>query len=537
MKKNTIFNTFPIAIAIFSYGCNKTNTPAESSNANKNNVLRYALTTNPATLDPAKVEDQDTYDTIMQCYDNLMEIDQEGNVVPQLAEKIEASDDAKTYTITLKKGVYFHNTNKELTAEDVEWSLNRACNPKLASPVADSYLGIIEGVQDRLAGKSESISGVKVLDKYTVQFTLKEPAGYFPGMLCYPVSSPLPKGLVPETEIKDVKDAIGTGPFQLTNYVPNTVVNLVANKKYHNSSPFIEGIDKLILPDSMTRLNKYRMGGLDFLNIERQDIESVQRDPVLSKQLRTYPRPSLFFVGLNNNNPALADVRVRQALAMTVDKNYLVNKILGGTHIPATGLLVPGFPGYREEIPDLPKFNPEKAQELLKEAGYGPGLKKLEFTLSFRNDKQDIRMIAEALHGLWKNYLGVDVKIQPMEWSSFIQKLDQKTHSGVLMRWLNDYPDPQNTISLMFSSKSESNWFGYNNPEVDELCRLADVSTKQNERIELYQKAEDQILRDSPWIPVYVQQDAILMNPRVEGLKNSPFHIMPHTTVKLNSTN
>lgn len=404
----------------------------------------------------------------------------------------------------------------------------------MASPVADAYLGIIEGVKEKLAGKADQISGLEKLDDFTVVFTLKEPAGYFPGLLTYPVSAPLPKGLVPETEMTSVKDVVGTGPFQLVNYQPNSIVELTANTKYHGGAPKLDGIQRLVLKDPNTRLNKYKKGELDFLCLERQDIEVIQNDPRLSRQLHTFARPSLFFIGLNQNIPGLKDKKVRQALAYSVEKAYIVNRVLGGVHIPADGLLPPSFPGYRDKVSVDFSFNSSKAKQLLEEAGYGPGKKKLEISISYRNDKTDLKIFAEAIHALWKRILDIDVKLVPTEWTQFIQKLDNKNETMVIMRWLNDYPDPQNTLSMMFHSSSENNWFNYKNQEVDMLCDKADRLSDQNQRMRLYQKAEDIILDDVVWIPIYFQQDMVLIQDNIKGIRDNSFCMMPHNKVVKN---
>jgi oligopeptide transport system substrate-binding protein len=513
-------------------GCSKGGFSARAQ-AGKENVFRYPIVTNPTTLDPGMVEDGDTIDLLHQVYETLVTYGDDNRVRPLLAERWEVSPDGKTYTFHLKKGVKFHN-GQEMTAEDVKWTYERNCHPDFPSPTAIVYLQEVVGVQERVEGKADEIRGIRVVGSHSIEIEIDKPRPYFIGKLTFIVNAVLPKGS-PNREIGKAEEMVGTGPFKAERYVPDQVAILAAHSEYHGGPPSIAHIERPVIKDAAARLNKFKSGELDLVMLERQDVPGIQKDPELSQKLQFFPRAAIWYIGMFESvYPPFKDRRVRRAVAMAIDKEKLVNELLGGQNTIANSIVPPGIPGHREDAQAI-EMNVDEARRLLAEAGYpnGRGLPPLELT--FREQRPDIRIVAEGVASQLKQNLGMDIRLQQLEWRSFLERVKKPDIQFVHMRWGADYLDPENFLSFMLMTYplSGENRLGYSNGEFDRLCQEADTLMDEGKRLELYARAEDIVLQDAPWVPIYFQRDAELISPRVKGLRKSLFGHLPHTNVRL----
>lgn len=513
-------------------GCGKGNFSQRASEG-KENVFRYPIVTNPTTLDPQVVQDGDTIDVIQNVYEGLVGWNEQNVPTANLAENWDLQDGGKTYIFHIKHGVKFHN-GRELKAADFKFGFERACNPKLQSPTAATYLGDIVGVNERLAGKAPDVKGVSVVDDYTLKIQIDKPRAYFLSKLTYPVYFPVPKEAVdPDSEMKNLSQMIGTGPYKITQYVKDQIVVLTANKDYHGGAPQIEKIERPVITDATTRLNKFKSGEVDLVPLERQDVKPLQADPTYKDQLQFFPRPALWYVGMNlKQYPPLAKRDVRRAIAMAIDKKKIVQELLGGINTEANSILPPGVFGYRENAKVIP-YDPEGAKKLLAQAGYPGGQGFKPMTIYYRADRPDIEIVATAVATQLRQTLGLDVKLQSLEWRNYLEKHNRHELPFFHMRWAADYLDPENFLSLLLAGYGAENKIDYANPEYDALCRQGDASQDPAERQRLYAQAEDIVLQDAPFVPIYFQRDAELISPRVHGLRESLFGHLPHTTVTL----
>lgn len=523
------------ATAALIAGCSKPEggfSKRESAQSTLAGVFRYPIVTNPTTLDPAKVEDGDTIDLLQQVYEGLVAWSPDNKVEPRLAEKWEISPDGATYTFTLRSGVKFHN-GKDLTSADVKWSIERACTPKLASAVAGSYMGDIVGLMDMVNGKATSISGITTPDDKTVVIKIDKLRPYWLGKFTYLCSAVMPKDSVPmDKEISKPEEMIGTGPFKVVEFVPEQVVKLEGFKDYHGGAPKLTRIERRVVKDPFARLSMYKTGEIDLLMLERQDVPALQKDPEYKDHIKFFDRPAIWYVGLNlKAYPEFQNPKLRQAIAHAIDRETIVNELLGGINKVAYGVLPPSVPGYREKAAFIP-FDAEKAKQLFDEAGYGPGKKQLPpLELMFRESRPDIKIVAEAVAGQLQKTLGIQPKLVTKEWRQYLEMRNRKELPFFHMRWAADYLDPENFVSFFFATYGPENKIEYNNPALDALTTKADAMPDGPERIALYQQAEDLALQDAVLIPIYFQRDAELISPRVKGLRESVFGHLPHTTV------
>ncbi len=515
-------------------GCGKGNF-SQRATAGKENTFVYPIVVNPTTMDPQIVQDGDTIDLIQNIYEGLVEWGEDNKPAPALAETWDVKDGGTTYVFHLRKGAKFQN-GREVTADDFKYTIERACNPKLASPTAADYLSDIVGVKERLAlhSTTTNIPGVQAIDKYTLQIKIDKPRAYFIDKLTYPITYVVPKEAVDfDHEMSDPKQMIGAGPFKLESYLKDQIVILDAFKDYHGGAPKIDKLERPVITDPTTRLNKFKSGEIDIVPLERQDVKPLQSDAEWKDQLHFFPRPAFWYVGLNlKQYPPFANRDVRRAVAMAIDKHKIVSELLGGINDEANSIVPPGVDGWPRQAQVLP-YDPAAAAKLLASAGYAGGKGMPPLTMFYRADRPDIDLVANAVATELRQNLGMDVKLQALEWRNYLDKNNHKLLPFFHMRWAADYLDPQDFLSLMLTTTGAENKVYYSNPQFDALCNQADTTQDPDQRKKLYDQAEDIALQDAPFIPIYFQKDAELINPRVKGLRESLFGHLPHTTVTL----
>ncbi|MBS1705535.1 MAG: peptide ABC transporter substrate-binding protein [Armatimonadetes bacterium] len=506
---------------------------SKQASKGKENTFRYPIVTSPTTLDPHKVEDGDTIDLLQQVFEGLVGWDENNQVVGKLAEKWDVKDNGQTYVFTLREGAKFHN-GRAVTAEDVKWSYERATNPKLASTVAPTYLSDIVGVADKLAGKAAEVSGIKVVDEKTIEIHITRPIPFFLPKLTYLVGAVLPKESVPpDSEITSTEQMVGTGPFKPMRYAVDQLFELTANADYWGGAPKIEKIERPVIKDAATRLLKFKNGELDLVMLERQDVPALEKDPKFKSDLKFFDRPAIWYVGFAPNSyEPFKNPLVRKAFAMAIDRDTIVGELLGGINKPAKSILPPAVPGYREVTQALP-YDPAGAKQLLTSAGFADPSKMPALELNFRDSRPDIKIVAEAIQAQLKKNLGVNVTLKSMEWGAYLRKRDEGKLEIFHMRWAADYLDAENFLTIMLTTHGPENKMGYSNAAVDKLCAEADIMPDGPARNAKYQQAEDLLLQDAPWLPLYFQRDAELISSRVKGIKESAFGHLPHVSLSL----
>lgn len=481
------------------------------------------------TLDPARVQEVHTINVLQNVYECLVRYNEKNQLEPCLAEKWAISKDRKTYTFFLKKGVKFHN-GQELNAEDVKYSFERACSPLLKSPVAKTFLSDIVGVEDRLNGKSNAISGIRVVAPYMVEITLKEPKSYFISKLGYIATAIVPKSPVPSSEIIEIKQSIGTGPYKLVQYIPGQEIKLMAYSNYHGKKASVEQIRIPIIKDTVTSLYNYNTGRVSYYEVPPAEVKAVMADPKLKNDLHSVNNAFIAYLEFNPKFKPFDNRKVRQAIAMAIDKEKIVNGPLDGLVEVAHAFLPKETLGYRSSADSL-QFNVPRARELLAQAGYpnGKGLPSLVMCVDSELRNAHSRRTIENITMQLKNNLNISTNIRVMGWKSMITKLNAKQFSARWAGWVPDYLDPASSISELFTTHAALNLRHYSNPLVDSLCAQADSHPDLQERLKLYAQAEDIILNDAIIVPLYTKKVYYLKKRNVEGLRYNLFGVMPYT--------
>lgn len=474
----------------------------------------------PITLDPALVREVTSAAYVSEIFSGLVTLDKKLHVVPDIAERWEISRDGKTYTFYLRKGVRFHN-GKEVKAGDFKYSFERACDPKTGSKTAENYLGDIVGVKEKLSGKAKEISGVKVLDDYTLQITIDAPKPYFLYKLTH-----APAFVVDRENVESGKDwwrrPNGTGPFKLKEWRGEEILVLERNELYYGEMPKVKYV--IFRLWGGVPMTMYETGEIDIASVSSANIERVL-DPTnpLHKELIKIPQFSLWYVGFNTTKPPFDDPKVRQAFCYAVDKEKIIKLVLKGIVERADGILPPGMPGYNKQLKGL-NFDPEKAKELIAQSKYKSvsNLPMITFTTSGRGE---VSPLNAALVDQWRRNLGVEVQIRQLEPEKYPYVIKEEKDEIFDLGWVADYPDPQNFLDPLFHTGSADNVGEYSNPKVDALLDAAGREQDPEVRMKMYQEAEQLIINDAACLPLFFDVNYVLVKPYVKGFVATPLPI------------
>ena len=487
------------------------------------------LFSDPPTLDPHITTDYLAAAIVNEVFGGLVTIDPSIEIVPDLAKQWDISPDGRVFTFRLREDAKFHD-GSPVTAEDFRWSLERAADPLTESPVTDLYLGDVVGVSDKLNGESESITGLRVIDDYTVELTIDAPKSYFIAKLTYPTGFVLDRQNVEGEDDNWIFQPNGTGPFRLERYDVGEAIILARNEHYHLGSPFLDEVEFILSGGDAMLM--YENDEIHITGLGLTDLERVQ-DPAnpLSAELATAPPGfSVSFIAMNLDQEPFDDVKVRQALNYAINKQEIATEVLEDLRVPAKGIIPPGFPSYNLDLRGY-EFNPDKAKQLLAESKYGGDLENFpSVTISVAgNFGASVGLDLQAMLKTWQDVLGIDAQIQQTEWATFLQDVHKKRFQMFTLAWSADYPDPQNFLDIMFHSQSDNNWMNYNNREVDSLLEAARTEQDQAARFEQYNRIEQLIVDDAPWVPLWHSTESkVLIKPSVKG-----YHLVPMTIPKL----
>ena len=484
------------------------------------------LYVDPPTLDPHLTTDATSAQIIVELFGGLVTIDPNLDIVPDLAESWDISGDGRVYTFHLRPDAVFHD-GKPVTAHDVIWSLERVTNPLTESPVVDQYLGDIVGVDEKVAGDAPTISGVRFIDEHTVEITIDEAKSYFLAKLTYPTGFVLDKENVEANPRNWFREPNGTGPFRLTEYRVGETLRMGRNDSYHLGAPKLQEVEFIL--SGGTQLLMYENNEIHIAGVSLADLDRLNDpDNELYPDLRTAPPNfSVNYIGLNVNEPPLDDVKVRQALNYAIDKREIASIVLGDLVVPADGILPPNFPGYHEGVNGY-EFDPLRAKQLLEESKYGDDLGNIPpITITTPGSfGANVSLDMEVVLQMWERNLGITAEFQQTEFATFLKDLHKGRFQMFDIGWIADYPDPENFLDLLFHSDSSNNHTHYSNPEVDELLMKARVETDETARFALYNQAEQMILDDAPWVPLWFDGESkLLVKPNVHDFLLPPLII------------
>jgi oligopeptide transport system substrate-binding protein len=474
----------------------------------------------PITLDPALSGDAGSASYIVEIFSGLVTLNHNLEVVPDIAKDWDVSSDGKTYTFHLRQGASFHS-GKEVMASDFKYSLERAADPATGSPGAETYLGDIVGVKQKLRSEAEEISGLRVIDDRTLEITIDAPKAYFLAKLTHPTAFVVDEDNV-EQGADWTKHPNGTGPFRLAEWTEKRSIVLERNERFYGGVANLERVTFLLTGSPMMM---YENGQIDITGVSLADIDRVL-DPAnpLNDELVIAPRLSTAYIGFNTSMPPFDDEKVRQAFSHAVDKDKITGVLLKGLVSPADGILPLGMPGYDEELKGL-GYDVERAQRLIAESSYHDvsNLPPIVFTVA--GSGGGVSSISMAVAWMWQQNLGVELEIEVVEWQIFLQELREQRFQVFEIAWVADYPDPQNFLDVLFHSGSAENHTVYSNSRVDQLLEEARSESDLDARVAIYQQVEQTIVKDAPWLPLFFGREFLLVKPHVKGFFVAPMVI------------
>ena len=483
------------------------------------------LWADPPTLDPHLTTDTTSAGVVVELFSGLVTLNTDLQLVPDIAEGWDISGDGTVYTFHLRPNAKFHD-GKQITASDFKWSIERAVSPDTASPVVDTYLDDIVGVNDALEGLTADVSGVKVIDDLTLQITIDGAKAYFLAKLTYPTAYVLDRENVEAGGRNWADKPNGSGPFRLKEYRIGERIILERNENYYRELAYLDSIVMNLAGGQSMAM--YENDEIDITGVGLFDLDRVL-DPQeeLNKELVVAPPSfSVSYVGFNTTMPPFDDTKFRQALNHAVNKELIATEVLSELVEPAYGVLPPGFPGFNPNHRGL-TYDPELARQLLAESKYADAETRPRIVVTVPGTGGTIGLDLEVVIEMWKQELGVEVEIQQVEWATYLQDLAQSRFQAFAgLGWEADYPDPQDFLDILFHTDSSINHGGYSNAKVDAVLVEARTEPDVVKRVRLYHEAEDLIIKDAAWVPLWFTGERyVLIKPHVQDYRVTPMTI------------
>lgn len=526
MKKIAVL-LFCCLIAAGGLTCTKKSKEAPDSFLHFNNLGE------PEYLDPGLVADSTSHQIVLGLFEGLVEHDPKDlHPVPAVAERWTISDDKKVYTFFLRKNARWTD-GQPVTARDFVYSWKRVLDPETASRFAFALYFIKNGKPyNKGELKDPAQLGFKALDDFTLQVVLENPTPFILDLMCYPSFRPVRKEAVEKHGPRWIhpENIISNGPFKLQSWTPYKEITVVKNPSYWDAEQVrLAGIRYYPIEDVETGLKMYEAGELD--NVYQ--IPNMKL-PLLRGRadLLSGPHLSKYYYNLNVERPPLTDKRVRQALAMAIDRAVLTDEYLHDSAFPSSSM-VPHRPAGYPPAPGL-EFNPEKANRLLDEAGYKDRNTFPVLTIKY-NTLEGHKIIAQVIQQMWKKHLGIQVKLHNEEWKSFLKTVHARDYEVARQGWIADYPDPMTFLDL-FASYSSHNDTGWNHPEYDQWLAKALKESDTGQRFSHLRKAEELLLEESPIIPIYDYKREFLLKPYVKGFYHNFQDIHPPKWIYLSKS-
>jgi peptide/nickel transport system substrate-binding protein len=456
-------------------------------------VLVVGQIAEPKSLDPQVVTALNDFRILMNVYDGLARY-QDGTlkVEPALAKSWEISDDGKTYTFHLREGVAFHD-GTPFNAQAVKFTFDRMLNED--HPYHDTG-------PFPFAFFFSAIERTEVVGEYTVRFHLKAPYAPFLANLAYPVGLIVSPAAVKKYGKEFGHHPVGTGPFRFVEWISNRKVVVERSKKYWGGAPKLKAVVFHPITNGNARVTAMLSGNLDVIvEVPPDAVDIFRRD----ERFHVYQQagPHLWFLILNLREGPFRDKRVRQAVNYAIDKKALVNSLLQGTATVANSPIVPAFAwAYNESLDPYP-YNPAKARQLIKEAGYQGA----EITFFVTEGGSGMLAPVAMATAIQANLaaVGLNARIETYEWNTYLNKVNAGLAGKAdmaEMAWMTNSPHILPYLTLRTAAFPEKGGFNsgyYSDPRVDKLLNTAQRSTDRTERVRLYKEIQEIVYKDAPW--------------------------------------
>lgn len=471
----------------------------------------------PRTLVPILASDSSSAAICGLIFNGLVKYDKDLNLIGDLAERWEVSQDGLEITFYLRKEVRWQD-GVLFTARDVEFTYKSLIDP---------------GVRTPYGGDFQMVKRLDVLDDYTLKVFYKEP--FSPGLASWGMNI-MPAHLLEKEDLNTTKfsrNPVGTGPYKFKSWKTGEKVELVSNHDYFEGRPYIDRYIYRIIPDTATLFLELRARAVDYTSLTPIQFRRQTETEFFKKNFQRFNFPSFgyTYMGYNLKDPKFKDVNVRRAINYAVNKEEIIRGVLLGLGRVSTGPFIPESWAYNKDVKPL-EYDPEKAKALLKEAGWsdrdGDGIlekdgMKFSFTVITNQGNDERKMALEIIQRRLKE-VGIEVKIKIIEWSAFVSEfIDKRRFEAVLLGWsLSLDPDMYDIWHSSKTKEGEFNFVGYSNKEVDRLLLDGRRTFNQDERKRIYRRIHEILYEDQPYLFLFVPDALPVLDSRFKGVEVAP---------------
>jgi oligopeptide transport system substrate-binding protein len=530
MKRLRILVVASLCVGLWSCGDSAPDGPPIST-------LQRGLSSDPESIDPHKARSVQAAEVLRDIGEGLISYSASGSLTGGAAESWEISEDGLTYTFKIRDAARWSNGDP-LTAEDFVFSLRRLVDPATAAFYAQAVAAIANSEKITVGEMAPSDLGVAATDSNTLVVTLERPTPYMLSLLTHPSTFPVHPGSIAEhgTEFTRPENLLSSGAYRLVAWEPSSVLRLVRNEQYwNNAATAIDAVNYHVLTQEMTEFNRFRAGEIDITGSIPADSFAAVREQY-AQQMHIAPYLGVYYYGFNLTRPPFAgNAHLRQALSMAIDRETLVDKVIGRGEAAAYSWVPPGVDNYepiRLPYADLTQDDRDAAaRRLYREAGYS---EERPAEIELRYNTSDIQQrIALAVQAMWAETLGVKTKLVNEEFQVLLANMREAEVTQVFRSsWTGDYNDAHTFLNIL-QSGNPSNMPRFENDEFDERMRQAAEQIDMHARRLYLEEAERVLLREHPVIPLYFYVSKHLVSPRVQGWGDNvlDYHYSQHLSL------
>lgn len=502
--------------------CSNGETRVESGN--RDGIFHVENSAEPQSIDPHVSTGVPENNIILALFEGLVSKDPADlTPVPGIAERWEISEDGKTYLFYIRENARWSD-GEPITAHDYVWSWSRSLNPQMANEYA-YMLFPLKNAEPYATGKMDNFDevGVHAISDRILKVELENPTDYFLQLLDHHSTYAVPKHTILKYGSKTDRfsnwtrpgNMVSSGPFLLKEWDIYKVLKVEKNPYYWDKDTVsLNEIHFYPIENFSTAERMFRVGQVHkTFEIPLNKVDVYRKEN--PETLRNEPYIGTYYYQFNVTKPPFDDVRVRRALSLAIDREAINHSVMFGVVEPAYTLTPPGASGYKP--PKLISFDPEEARRLLAEAGYpnGEGFPEVELLY---NTNESHRKIAVAVQQMWNENLNLNIQLLNQEWKVYLASRNNLDYDIARAGWIGDIVNPINFLDLGLSSNG-NNRSGYNNPAYDELIlKTIPESATKEERLANFAKAEEIILNEMPFVPIYTYKTKYLLDPSVKGL-------------------
>ena len=495
----------------------------------------------PVSLDPAFATGAKSIQYIQQIFSGLTGFDKDGYLQPDIADTWLISDDAQTYTFTIKDNATYHSGRK-VTSIDIQYSWERALKSQNKKNVLN-YLGDILGAREFSSGDIDNLEGFNIIDDSKFEIKLVSPTPYFISKLSHShtflVDS---EQLIRYSENNRAWEAkpIGTGPFVMGDWLPGVIMYLYPYPDYHLNKPEIDSLIFRLYGGKPALM--YQSGEIDATTLFSDEVIDIYNSdlifggsPVKEQNLIKSTEMSTYYIGFNTQSIPFDDINVRKAFAQSSNVETIVSNYFESVHQNAYGLIPPQMPDFNSNLDNNDYiYDPESALNYLSNSDYYLDKTLPDIFYNTPGYSGPNALISEIINS-WIDNLGVNITTNVIPPDQYYYSIDKVSYDIYDYGWIADYPDPHNFLYSLFHSKAGSNVSKYNNPDYDSLIDLATMETNEDKRIQYYIDAEEKLINDVVLIPLYHGSTFALIKDHVSDINFTPYGMLDLRNVKISN--